>query len=68
MRGDTFYDTSVLAYAFDASEHEKADIALGLIKKVARGAETGIISNQVLAELFFVVKYPPINGVGFLYS
>jgi predicted nucleic acid-binding protein len=50
-----FYDTSVLAYAFDISEHEKSNVSIEIIKSVSRGIEVGIISNQVLAELFFVL-------------
>jgi len=51
MNGSQFLDTNVLVYAFDTSEPEKRAIAIELIKTLVESG-TGIISTQVLGELF----------------
>ena len=63
MSGElTFFDTNVLVYAFDTTEALKREKCKKLVFSVFRGETKGLVSNQVLAELFFVltkkVKHP----------
>lgn len=52
---ELFFDTSVIIYAYDKTEPEKHEIAKELVKQVFNGELTGFISNQILAELFYVL-------------
>ena len=51
MQGNQFLDTNILVYAFDTSDDEKRNVALGLVKTSARSRK-GILSTQVLGEFF----------------
>jgi predicted nucleic acid-binding protein len=42
-------------YAYDESEKEKRQIAEKLVESVFSGEAKGVISNQVLSELFYVL-------------
>ena len=55
MKDSIFYDTSVLAYAFDNTDTKKHGIAISLLEKISNGEANGAISNQVLGELFNVL-------------
>lgn len=55
MRDEFFVDTNVLVYAFDASEKEKNRIAKKIIEEITLGEKKGVVSNQILAELFVVL-------------
>ena len=55
MKDDIFFDTSVLVYSFDYTEHEKRELSKGYVEAVFGGKNRGIVSNQVLAELFNVL-------------
>ncbi len=50
-----FYDTNILVYAYDESEAEKRRVSEKLVEKVFAGEAAGIISNQVLSEMFYVL-------------
>ena len=51
--GDEFFvDTNILVYAFDKTEKQKHKIAQELIKDVTLGKIKGVVSSQVLGELF----------------
>ncbi len=52
MKDEIFYDTNVLYYAYDLSEPEKRKTCKSLISKVFMGETKGVISNQVLVELY----------------
>lgn len=52
MKDEIFYDTNVLYYAYDLSEPEKRKTCKSLISKVFIGETKGVISNQVLVELY----------------
>ena len=54
-KNEMFFDTSILVYAYTASDKEKTEIAKNLVKKVFNGEIIGCISNQVLAELSYVL-------------
>jgi predicted nucleic acid-binding protein len=54
MAAETFFDTSVLVYAFDSSEVKKHDIALNMINRITASGG-GVISSQVLLELYNVL-------------
>lgn len=59
-----FFDTNVLVYAFDEAEPQKRSRCKKLVETVFEGNLLGVISNQVLAELFFVLTEKiekPIN-------
>ena len=52
MKDEIFYDTNVLYYAYDLSEPEKRKTCKSLISKVFMGETKGVISNQILVELY----------------
>ncbi len=55
MQDNKFFDTSVLVYAFDKSDATKHTIALKLVQDVYAKSENGVISGQVLLELYNVL-------------
>ncbi len=55
MKDSCFYDTSILVYAYDESEKNKREVCKKLVEDIFKGERTGIVSNQVLAELFNVL-------------
>ena len=52
MKDEIFYDTNVLYYAYDLSEPEKRKTCKSLVSKVFMGETKGVISNQILVELY----------------
>ncbi len=52
MKDEMFFDTNILAYAFDETERTKAQICAKLIKDVTKSDILGCLSNQVLAEFY----------------
>ncbi len=52
MKDEFFFDTNVLCYAYDLSEPEKREVCMIFVKKVFSGEVKGVISNQILVELF----------------
>ena len=55
MNGEFFVDTNVLAYVFDRTDQQKHDAAKKIVEDVMHGLACGVVSNQVLAELFSVL-------------
>ncbi len=54
-KDEALFDTSVLVYAYDKTELEKREICSKLVKEVFDKEKVGYISNQILAELYFVL-------------
>jgi Predicted nucleic-acid-binding protein, contains PIN domain len=52
MKDEIFYDTNILYYAYDLSEPEKRKTCKVLISKVFMGDTKGVISSQILVELY----------------
>ncbi len=52
MRGELFFDTCVLCYAYDSSEPVKRKACQAMVEQAFRGGIRGVVSNQVLVELF----------------
>ena len=52
MEDEIFYDTNVLYYAYDLPEPEKRKNYKSLVSKVFLGYAKGVISNQILVELY----------------
>ncbi len=52
MKDELFFDTNILCYAYDSGEPLKRKICEKLVEQAFKGEITGVISNQVLAELF----------------
>lgn len=52
MKNELFFDTNILYYAYDLSEPSKRESCLKLVEKAFMGEITGVISNQVMVELF----------------
>ena len=52
MKDDPFYDTNILFYAYDLNEPVKRKICKKIVEDVFLGKRKGIISNQVLVELY----------------
>jgi len=50
-----FFDTNILVYAYDASEEEKRAVCNKLLSQVFTAELRGVVSNQILAELFYVL-------------
>ncbi len=55
MNGERFLDTNVLIYVFDATDGQKHETAKQIVRDVTNGRVHGVVSNQVLAELFHVL-------------
>ncbi len=65
MGSELFVDTNVIVYAFDESEKQKRGIAKRIFEEIAKGEKHGVISNQILGELFFALTQKmekPISG------
>lgn len=52
MKDESFYDTNIIYYAYDENEPAKKVICEKLIEDIFLGNSFGVISNQVLGELF----------------
>lgn len=52
MKDEIFFDTNIICYAFDLNEPAKKEVCEKLIKKVMGGETVGVVSNQVLGEVF----------------
>ena len=52
MRDRLFFDTNVILYAYDAAEPRKRRAASELLEGAFGGAVNGVVSNQVLGEVF----------------
>ncbi|MGP6238839.1 PIN domain-containing protein [Cuniculiplasma sp. SKW4] len=52
MKDDLFYDTNILIYAYDLNEPVKRKICKKIVEDVFLGRKKGIISIQVLVELY----------------
>jgi len=55
MKDEIFFDTNIIAYAFDEFDPKKRKICEDLVEKTFKGEISGHISNQVLSELFVVL-------------
>lgn len=52
MRDKLFFDTNIICYAFDLAEPAKRKVCKKLMEKVFSGEILGVVSNQVLGEVF----------------
>jgi predicted nucleic acid-binding protein len=52
MTDEMFFDTNILCYAYDNTEPKKRKICKESIKNVFSGETRGIISNQIVVELY----------------
>ncbi len=52
MKDELFFDTNILCYAYDSTEPSKRKACEELVEQVFKGEVLGVISNQVLVELF----------------
>lgn len=52
MKDDIFYDTNVLCYAYDSTQPKKRGACLTLVGRIFGGEGRGVISNQILVELY----------------
>jgi len=50
-----FFDTNILVYAYDISEEEKWVVCNKLLSQVFLSKLNGVVSAQVLAEVFYVL-------------
>ena len=55
MEDRYFFDTNIIAYAFDRSERAKWETCRRLLREGFQGESSCFVSNQVLAELFIVL-------------
>jgi len=55
MQDNRFFDTSVLVYAFDKDEPTKQATILKRLQEMKDNEEKGVISSQVLLELYNVL-------------
>lgn len=55
MKDRFFFDTNVIAYAFDRSDRAKWETCRRLVRGGFQGETDSFVSNQVLAELFVVL-------------
>lgn len=52
MKDRLFFDTNIVCYAYDASEPEKRKVCKKLVEEVFNGNFVGVVSNQILGEIF----------------
>lgn len=52
MNDKFLFDTNIIIYAHDISELEKKDICARLLENVYENELTGVVSNQILGEVF----------------
>lgn len=52
MKDEFFFDTNIIVYAYDASEPKKQEICVRLLENVYEKEITGVVSNQVIGEVF----------------
>lgn len=52
MSDEFFFDTNIIVYAYDASEAKKQEICVRLLESVYEKKITGVVSNQVIGEVF----------------
>ena len=52
MSDEVFFDTNIIVYAYDASEPMKQKICARLLERVYEKEIIGIVSNQILGEVF----------------
>ncbi len=52
MKDRIFFDTNIICYSFDINEPTKRKICREFMIKVLRGEIIGVVSNQVLGEIF----------------
>ncbi len=50
-KGEVFFDTNILCYAYDLSEPAKREVCEDLVEKAFSGSIRAVVSNQVLVEL-----------------
>ncbi|MBI5553956.1 MAG: PIN domain-containing protein, partial [Candidatus Diapherotrites archaeon] len=55
MNDECFLDTNILVYAFDQSDESKYGVAKRIVSDIMEGKRKGVISNQILGELFTVL-------------
>lgn len=55
MKDRYFFDTNIIAYAFDKSDRAKWEKCRRLVMEGFQGESSCFVSNQVLAELFVVL-------------
>jgi len=52
MKDELFFDTNIIVYAYDTSEKIKQGICVQLMEKAFNNDIVGVVSNQVLGEVF----------------
>ncbi len=52
MTDEVFFDSNIICYAFDLREPGKRGVCLELMKRVLNSEIRGVVSNQVLGEVF----------------
>lgn len=52
MKDESFYDTNILIYAYDLNEPRKRKLCKQIVKDVFSGKEVGVVSGQILVELY----------------
>ena len=52
MKDEAFFDTNIIIYAYDPSEPVKQSRCANLLEKVYEKEITGVVSNQILGEVF----------------
>ena len=57
------FDTNVLVHAYSQAHHQKHKIASALVEEVFSGEKQGAVSNQVLAELAYVLSHKTENTI-----
>lgn len=52
MKDRLLFDTNIICYAYDTNEPVKRKVCESLLEKVFVGDITGVVSNQILGEIF----------------
>ncbi|MBI2675264.1 MAG: PIN domain-containing protein [Candidatus Aenigmarchaeota archaeon] len=57
MSDSCFIDSNILIYTVDSSERKKHNISKQLVKAIFNGEKKAVVSNQILAEFFFIATH-----------
>ena len=65
IKDDVIFGINIIVYSFDKSEREKNAKAKSLVLCVENNSMNGVITNQILGELFNVLKAKVRYGISY---
>jgi len=63
MTDEFAFDTTIIVYAYDKAEEEKRAKCLSLLERIFDGESNGVVTNQILAETYYVLTQKVSNPI-----